>query len=398
MAYRGGLAWHFFVQGQRALGDLDDPTGGGLHLYAALPVLQIGPVPLLAALVVSPLGPQGSLLLAQVFGGLAGAVILWLARRIARETRRDLTAEQIDSRVALATVFFTPVWMYLAVGQVHLDDVLTLLFAVLALHLVLRQRAVAAGVLLGLAVDCKPWALPFGCLLLLLVDRRARVVGAAAMGAVIAAAWSPFFLVDPATTNAMHFTISNTGLSALRVIGVDAARTPSWDRPAQVALGLTLGVLALRRGRWAAVILMAVAARVVLDPGTNLYYTAGLVVGAALWDIIRSPAAQPWWTAAVGLGLFASRWIPMPPSAHGWLTLGFFLACCALALAGAKPGRRPVPGVGLVLLQGREQPVAPDPDRPGSSPGARRVVEGEAEVAVGGAAHRLGSVGMDGEI
>jgi hypothetical protein len=84
---------------------------------------------------------------------------------------------------------------------------------------------------------------------------------------------------------------------------------------------------------------MAVAARVVLDPGTNLYYTAGLVVGAALWDIIGSPAAPPRWTVAVCLGLFASRWIPMPPSGHGWLTLGFFLACCALVCA--KPGGRP---------------------------------------------------------
>jgi hypothetical protein len=354
MAYKGGMSWHFFVQGQAALGDVDDPTGGGLHLYAALPVLQIGPIPLLAALVVSTIGPQGALLLAQVFGALAGVVILWVARTIAQETRPDLTAVQIDSRVAFAAVFFTPVWMYLAVGSVHLDDVLTLLFAVLALRMVLLKRAVAAGVLLGLAVDCKPWALPFGCLLFLLLDKRARVVGAAAMGAVIAAAWAPFFLADPATTNAMHFTITNTKLSALRVIGVDAARTPSWDRPAQVVLGLILGVLALRRGRWAAVILVAVAARVVLDPGTNIYYSAGLVVGAALWDVIGSPSARPWWTAAVCLGLYAGRWIPMPPSGHGWLTLGFFLACCALAWvkSGGRPDRPAVPSPPVRPSQG----------------------------------------------
>jgi hypothetical protein len=333
MLWKGGVAWHFFVEGHLALTDLDDPTSGGLHLYAALPVLQIGPVALLAASAMSVFGPHGSLLVAQVLGAFAGVAILWVTRSIAGRVRSDLTGWQIDCRLWLAAVFFTPVWMYLAVGSVHLDDVLTLLFAVLALHAVLRGRPLLAGLLLGLAVDAKPWALPFGCLLLLLSGNRARLLGGAAMLAAVVAAWLPFFLADAATVNAMHYTIANTKLSALRVIGIDTPRTPSWDRPAQVVLGLALGLVALRRQRWAAVILLAVAARIVLDPGTNLYYPAGLVVGAVLWDVLGSPLGQPWWTAAAALALFVGRGVPMPPSAHGWLTLAYFLACCGLAFA-----------------------------------------------------------------
>ncbi len=36
MARHGGMAWHFFAQGARALGHAGEP-GGGLHLYAAAP-------------------------------------------------------------------------------------------------------------------------------------------------------------------------------------------------------------------------------------------------------------------------------------------------------------------------------------------------------------------------
>jgi uncharacterized membrane protein len=57
-----------------------------------------------------------------------------------------------------AAVFMMPVWMSLAVGTAHLDDVLALLFTILAIRGALAGRPVLAGVLLGLAVDAKPWA------------------------------------------------------------------------------------------------------------------------------------------------------------------------------------------------------------------------------------------------
>jgi hypothetical protein len=332
------MAWHFFVQGGGALSDLDDPVSGGLHLYAALPILQIGPVALVSVWLFSPLGPHGGLVAAEVFGALAGLVILGFVRHLARDAQPDPTAGQVDPRLATAMVFFTPVWMYLAVGSAHLDDVLALLLATIGLYAVKRQRPVAAGILFGLAVDCKPWALAFGCLLVL-GNRRAQVIGAIATAATIALAWSPFLLVDPATTNAFHFTIPNTTGSGLRAIGIDTARTPPWDRPAQAAFGVGLGLLAIRRGRWAAVILLVVAARIVLDPGTNRYYTAGLAVGALIWDVVGSRSRWPWWSIGVFSVLYASRWAQFPAAVYGWLTVGFFLVCATLAVKKADTTR-----------------------------------------------------------
>src|SRR4051794_32224003 len=64
----GGSSWHFFVQGARALADVHDPVRGGLHLYAAAPILQIGPVALLATMVTMPVGASAALLIWQLLG------------------------------------------------------------------------------------------------------------------------------------------------------------------------------------------------------------------------------------------------------------------------------------------------------------------------------------------
>jgi hypothetical protein len=323
MAWHGGLSWHFFVQGAQALPDADDP-GGGLHLYAAAPVLQIGPVAFLVTEGLRVFGGRPDLFAAQVLGAAGGAYILWQAGRLGRR------------RATVAVVFFVPVWMYLAVGSTHLDDVLALVGAVAALAAARAGKAGPAGLFLGLAVDAKPWALGFAALLLMLPGVRAVLRGAVSAAAAVAAAWLPFFLADPRTNRVLHFTIANTPLSALRALGVTDARTPPWDRPVQAALGIALGLLAVRRGRWPAVLLLAVAARIALDPGTNRYYAASMVVGALIWDMAGSSLVFPWWSAGAALVLFASRWLPLPPAAHGWLTLAYCLACLATLFL---PGR-----------------------------------------------------------
>jgi hypothetical protein len=331
MAWHGGLSWHFFHQGARALADLDDPRGG-LHLYAAAPELQIGPVAFLVVEVLRALTGRLDLLAAQLSGAGAGAYILWQAHRLARRWSW------------WAMVFFVPVWTYLAVASAHLDDVLALTGAVAALAAAWSGRPVAAGLLFGLAVDAKPWALGFAALLLLLPGPRAMLRGALTAAVTVAAAWLPFFLFDPRTVRVLHFTIRNTPLSALRALGVTDPRTPPWDRPAQAVLGIALGLLAVRRGRWPAVLLLGVAARIALEPGTNKYYAAGAVVGALVWDLAGSASRFPWWTAGAVAALFAGRWIPVPDAVHGWTTLAYCVSCIALLVSGrvrrteAEPG------------------------------------------------------------
>lgn len=201
------------------------------------------------------------------------------------------------------------------------------------------DRAMATGVLIGLAVDSKPWALPFAALVLLLSTRRTAAVAVAA--GVVVVAWLPFFLGDPGTVRALRFAIPNTPMSALRVLGVDSPSTPPWCRPVQAALGAGLAALAIRRGRWPLIILVVIGARVVLDPGTNRYYTAGVVLGAVIWDVVGSRAALPWWTGAACLCLFMSRSLPLPPVTYGVATLAFFIATCALLVYGWR--RVPLP-------------------------------------------------------
>jgi hypothetical protein len=219
---------------------------------------------------------------------------------------------------------------------------LALVSIVAALAAARTGRSVLAGLLLGLSVDAKPWALGFAALLLMLPGWRAMVRGALTTAVTVAAGWLPFFLADPRTVRVLHFTILNTPLSALRALGVTDPRTPPWDRPAQALLGIGLGVLAVRRGRWPAVLLLAVAARIALDPGTNRYYAAGAVAGAVLWDLAGGDARFPWWTAAAAGTLFASRWIPMPDAVHGWITLAYCVSCVTLVIpARAGAGRDP---------------------------------------------------------
>ena len=336
---RGGTSWHYFSQAQQALLDLDDHVAGGLHVYAALPFLQFGPAAIIAAAFTAPFGPRG-LLVAQVVGVIAGIVILTTIRDLAGRIRSDLRPAEIDRRTLLAGMFVVPVWCYLAVSVAHLDDVLTLLFGVLGLRAVVARRAVLASGLLALAVDAKPWALPFGRLLLLLPQGRRRHA-VLTYATVVTVAWLPFLLGDIGTVHALRYTIPNTDFSALRVLGIDAPRTPPWDRPTQVLVGLAVSLLALARRRWALVLLATIAARVVLDPGTNHYYVAGIVVGAAVWDIAGSRRSLPYWTATSCLGLFVARDLVLPPVANGIALLLYFGAVCVMA---ALPRAAPTVG------------------------------------------------------
>jgi hypothetical protein len=64
----------------------------------------------------------------------------------------------------------------------------------------------------------------------------------------------------------------------------------------QLGGALLAGSVAVWRRRWAAVPLVGIAMRVALDPQVFVYYTAGLVLAALAWDLLRSRRAVPWWT------------------------------------------------------------------------------------------------------
>jgi hypothetical protein len=335
-----GQSWHFFAQGGRLI--FANAPGAGLQLYAAHPDLQIGPLALALSGVLRVLGPGNGEAIAVAAMSLTGPLILAAVWRLlpAGERRRR-------SRLLLAGLLFLPVWTELTTHFAHLDDLLALGFSVAALHAVARRHPVWAGLAVAAAVDSKPWAAAF-VVLLFALPRRQWLAGLAAFTGGIAVVWLPFLLADPRTVSAVtRFTIPNDHSSALRVLGVMDPRTPWWDRSAQVLLGMAGGAVAVRRGRWPAVLLVAVAARILLDPGVYAYYTSGALLGTVVVDLVVTRWRLPWATATAALLLYAARFthalIPFSLHQLGVLRLVFAIGVpvMVLGIPGWWVARRP---------------------------------------------------------
>lgn len=324
----GGGSWHYFALGSRVL--FGDDAGEGLHLYAAHPDLQIGPI---AFLVATPLRLLGGRLLAVLVMSATGPFLLNAVWHLVPAPARR------PSRLLTAGLVFLPIWAELATHAGHLDDVLALMFAVAALHAVRSGHPVATGVLLAASADAKPWAAAFVPLLLALPGRD-RLRASAAWALTLAAAWAPFLLYDGRTLSAARFTIPTAMSSGLRALGFAYANTPSWDRPAQLALGCLLGTVAVLRGRWPAVLLLGTAARILLDPEVYSYYTAGILLGALTYDLVLTARRWPLLTTAGLLSLHVVRLVAhvAPISMHvlGLLRVAYVVVAVAAALVGPR--------------------------------------------------------------
>ena len=114
--------------------------------------------------------------------------------------------------------------------------------------------------------------------------------------------------------------------------------------------------MAVRRGRWQAVLLVAVAARIMLDPGVYAYYTAGAVLGTIVVDLVmtgggsRGPPRSP--RILLYLARMTHKLIPFDLHQLGVLRLLFAIGVPALVLGmpgwwiarrrrQARPGRGP---------------------------------------------------------
>jgi hypothetical protein len=361
-AHHGGIAWHFFTSGSALLfgGGRPGALAGGLHLYANYPQLQIGPASFVVAQGLRQLGPHQGVLATEAVVMAMGLYLLHELRRIALIARPGLARRPAVLRVTtlVGGAAFLASWAELAATFTHLDDAAALVLAVLAVRAALAGQPVLAGLCIGLATDFKPWALAF-LPVAFMAPVRAWPRAAAATLAAIAVAWLPFALADPHTVAAMHYAIRNMPGSALRALGVSQPRTPSWDRLAQLLIGGALGTAAVRRGRWPAVILLGVGARIALDPADHGYYTAGIMTGALLWDLAgarRRPV--PVWTVTSYAALTAVHAITTDSAVLGLLRLSLVIAFSAAILAG-PPWRRPA-----------ASPAGPEPGAPQERAGA----------------------------
>jgi hypothetical protein len=330
----GGGSWHYFAQGSRLL--FGEGRGQGLHLYAAHPELQIGPISFLVATPLRLLGAGPGRAVAIVLMSATGPPLLALLWRWVPPYARH------PSRLLIGGLLFLPVWAELVTHAGHIDDVLALAMGVAAMYAVTRGNPVAAGLLIAAAADSKPWAAAFAPLLLAL-PRRGWWRAALACAAGLAVAWLPFLLYDPRTLGATGgFTIPTAISSGLRTLGFSDTHTPAWDRPAQLLLGCVLGTVAVVRGRWPAVILLATAARILIDPEVYSYYTAGVLLGAVAYDLILTRHRWPWLTTGGLLALHVVRLVahivPIPLHVLGLLRVAYVAAVVVVVLV---PARRP---------------------------------------------------------
>lgn len=327
----GAVSWHYLKTGEELL--FSQVPGGGLALYANHPELQIGPVSFLVAGLFAPLPAPVGENLAEAFMSGLGLYMLVLVGRAAAEHNlgTGLNHRRLQQRVLVAGAAFIPMWVEVSVRFAHLDDVLALFFTTFAVRALVRGNAFAVGLFLALAVDSKPWAVGFLPLLLVL-PRPARLRSAAWVVGLVAAAWLPFYLTHMETLAAARFTIPNQSASSLRWFGVTDPATPWWDRPAQMALGIGLGVVAVLRHRWAAVVLLAADARIVLDPSVYTYYNASVLLGTLIWDSIGQRRLVPWVSWIALISLYGSALVVPSDSARGLIRLAFAVGSAAYVL------------------------------------------------------------------
>ncbi|MFE0461954.1 hypothetical protein ACFW1A_22170 [Kitasatospora sp. NPDC058965] len=327
----GGFSWHYLRQGEQLL--FSGQNGGGLSLYAHHPELQIGPVSLAAARLFAPFPERIGQLLAEGTMSALGLVMLVLVGRTAAWYYRGTGTNhrRLQQRILVAGLAFIPMWVEVSVRFAHLDDVLALFFTMLAVNALVRGKAVATGIFLALAVDSKPWAISFVALVLALPrqDWKRALIW---FTGLVAIAWLPFYLGNLGSLQAAKFTIPNQPASSLRWLGVSDPSTPWWDRPAQFAIGMGLGALAVRRGRWPAVVLVGANARILLDPSVYTYYTASILLGTLLWDAVGQKRLVPWWSWIALASLYGGTLLIPSDSAKGMVRLGFVVLSTAYVL------------------------------------------------------------------
>lgn len=286
--------WDVFVSAGRSLLGSE-----GLSVYTLRPDVQTGPVSLVLARVLA-ITPRNGFVACVIVCAVLGLVAI---RCLEKAQRPDRTVQNhaatFTTLLGGTVVVF---WWAKLGGYGHLDDALVLTSAAAALLCVRRGRAVLAAVLIGVAIATKPWAvilvpLTFGTAGPLWKRLQPPLISCVVGGCL----WLPFFIAEPNTLRALKPTVSVAPDSVLELFGLADSSIPGWLRIAQLLGALALAALVVWRGRFGGVLLAAVAVRMITDPGTWSYYTAGFMLGALAWDLYETNSITPkaTWCAAV---------------------------------------------------------------------------------------------------
>ena len=279
-----GLSWHFSVDGANML-----VHGSGLNLFADAPWLQTGPLSLVVAATLRPLPAAIGKDVALLAMTAAGPLLVAALTPLVAPARRH-------RRMFIAAMVLIPAWTVLSLRWGHLDDVLALIFAVVALRAVSADRPVLAGVALALAIAAKPWAVGFLPLLLVLPWGRLRAAAVTTAG--VALAWAPFVLANPRTLGALHPPVGLAPASGLHTLGARGVLVPPWGRTAQLLLSPAAATLTVLTRGLPGVLLVSMAVRLALDPKDNAYYIGSAALAAVVFDLLGTSWTIPWTTVA----------------------------------------------------------------------------------------------------
>jgi hypothetical protein len=213
----------------------------------------------------------------------------------------------------------------------HPEELLCATFAILAVLAAGRDRPLLAGLLLGLAIATKAWAvLAIGPVLLALPARRMLALGAA--GAVTALVLLPIVLVGSAAEIAHGARQTGIIFNPWQIwwplgdvvnIGYDGlARpggrfSPAWlsqlTHPLIAALVVPLSLAWRRRRRHAtcggeqllALLALLLLLRCILDPWNTVYYQLPFLLALLSWEVL----CRAWQPPVLTLGATIATWV-----------------------------------------------------------------------------------------
>lgn len=322
---------------------------GGLHLYASYPEFQFGPLALIAAVPLWAAGWSARWLAAVTMLGIGWASLVLIDRAASGTggiagtdvgAARPARVEPAELGRLVGGVVAAVAWVPLAARYLHIDDALAVLAIVGAVVAIRCERGVLAGLLVGAAIGCKPWAAPMMPMLAGLPRTQWRRAGAAAVAAT-AAVWLPFLIAAPSMVRAGSPQVDVSDASVLRLFGVPGGIGPGWVRPVQLVVAGMCATVAATRGRWTGVALVVLAVRILVDPGTFEYYTSALVVAALVWDTVARSSAVPVATVCAALALDLAEVVVASATARAVLRLGAVLGLVGWVTC--APIRRPRP-------------------------------------------------------
>ena len=302
--------WDYFVEVGRQLVSED-----GLAFYRVHSDVQTGAMSLLVAATLSVAWSNGFIVQAI----LTNALGFWLVILVDRWPTSPSDPRDKDEH-RLATLLggtLLGVWWGQLGATGHLDDAVVLAAAVVAVNAQLTDRVRWSGFAVGLALTFKPWAIFFVPLTLALpLSRRqlgpVRQPGLVIAGVLGAMAWLPFIIAEPSSLRRLSPTVLVADDAVLRLIGLEGLGPHASLRIGQLVLGTALVFLLVAMSRAHAVLAAAIAVRLLADPGTWNYYSAGLVLGCIVWEGIERHSIVPWLALVASIGMLPESIIASP--------------------------------------------------------------------------------------